>query len=375
MVAMSLTIFNGCQKDDELLNYKDENNLSDTEYAYNKLSLIGFNVLKDSKDSKFKNHVYNKVNEKFDNDFDVLLKDLEISNQNSSLKSAINSNVLEAFKGIDDNNYYPQVFIPFFDELKENNILETSDPVLVIFAGGEDDKKDEFEGYILNGNNEPEKLDFLITEDFARKNEVWVISINERVDNHGEVLPTYNSIGKKNTLKSITNSINCQIENMTVTRHYESWASGKSEVSIRAYLEYGDGLNSDGIPVDVISDRTTDDLTGILIRQFTRDDVDYARTFNLNFNLQEDWSNGDFESDPIIYLYVIFESDSWPTGTRTESDTLANGATRYMSFRSADPSYSIGTIYSNTNNGEFQSKYAGTYTVNNSNIQFNTELY
>ncbi|MFW5773374.1 MAG: hypothetical protein ACOCWD_01725 [Tangfeifania sp.] len=163
---------------------------------------------------------------------------------------------------------------------------------------------------------------------------------------------------------------------MTVTRHFESWASGKSEVSIRAYLEYWDGLNSNDQPVDVYSDRSTDDLTGILIRQFTRDDVKYERTFTLDYNLQTNWQNADFYSDPIIYMYIIFESDSWPAGTNTKSTTLADGTTRYMSFRSADNDcYSIGTIYSNTNNGVYQSKYAGTYTVNNSNIKFNTELY
>ena len=95
----------------------------------------------------------------------------------------------------------------------------------------------------------------------------------------------------------------------------------------------------------------------------------------LNYNLEANWDVTDLYTEAIIYLYIIFESDSWPTGTRTESTTLADGTTRNMTFRSADGSYSIGTIYGNRNNGVYQSKYAGSYSINNSNIQFNTELY
>lgn len=83
-----------------------------------------------------------------------------------------------------NNDKYPQIFIPFYEELRGKKKIGVSEPVVVIYV--DENENDEYEGYFFN-NGLLQKLNFLIREEYARTNEVWVISINERVDEKGDV--------------------------------------------------------------------------------------------------------------------------------------------------------------------------------------------
>lgn len=163
---------------------------------------------------------------------------------------------------------------------------------------------------------------------------------------------------------------------MTVKQHKEAYINGKSEVNIRSFMEYWNGIDPiSGLSTDVISLRTTDQYVGIDIRKFSRNEVSNKTEKTINFQIEDDWPYSNFYTDPIIYQTVIFESDCWPTGIKTETCYLANQSQRNMIFRSADGSYFCGTFYINTNNGVFQSSYVNGLVKDNSGIKFNTILY
>ncbi len=133
-------------------------------------------------DTDFKNYVYKQIEKQFDGDYNVLLNKVE-NEYGNKLKSAKINNTISFFDSI---NKYPQIFIPFYENLKNSNKIGANNPILVIYT--DENENGEYVGYQLNGSGNLQKLDFLIDEDFARNNEVWVFSINERVDENGEVV-------------------------------------------------------------------------------------------------------------------------------------------------------------------------------------------
>lgn len=163
---------------------------------------------------------------------------------------------------------------------------------------------------------------------------------------------------------------------MTIKQHKENWINGKSEVNIRASLQYYNGLyEGTGETCDVIGLMWSYSPNGNLIRQFSRNEVNNQTEITMNFMIENDWPYSDFYTDEIIYVYAIFEQDSWPIGVYTEIVPLAAPNTqRYVVYRSADPSYITGKIFVNTLNDTY-SPYAGNFVCNSSTIKFNTLLY
>ncbi|MFW6310427.1 MAG: hypothetical protein ACOC1D_04925, partial [Prolixibacteraceae bacterium] len=68
-----------------------------------------------------------------------------------------------------------------------------------------------------------------------------------------------------------------------------------------------------------------------------------------------DYGNWGREAKPIGYIGILY---------RYNNQDLISKCTCFFVYKEEG--------YTRT---DYQSKYAGTYTVNNSNIQFNTELY
>lgn len=124
-----------------------------------------------------------------------------------SLNLRSSCNILKEWKK------YPQIYIPFYEELKSEGKLNVKTPVFVFYT--DENENDLYEGYILSKKGMLSKLDYLISEEYARNNEVWVFSINERVDENGEVAYNFEDPGtmmlyykesmtEKNTLENGT---------------------------------------------------------------------------------------------------------------------------------------------------------------------------
>lgn len=216
---------------------------------------------------------------------------------------------------------------------------------------------------VQNGNN--------IDENYALENPVYIISLNENVDDNGKIPPPADDPILRDpppppaglVLKrdppppppANPTLINLKINDIGINCLNESWVAGKSDVSIRAErLTWNGKMDGqiNGADGSYSSDRSTSDLRGILIRQFYRDETWNGTSLQMktvNFNLQYNWQFVNWFSQPVIYWYVIFEKDNWPTGVQTDAGRpfLGNGISsqRFWSYRSADPSYFSGSFY------------------------------
>jgi hypothetical protein len=379
--VLFLTVFNACQKEIEV-SKKNEKNVSETEFALNSLNKIGNDIMKISNELQLEGLVYSEISKQFDGDNNVLIRNLDdaLKLRNTSLSNLINNDLksgstltynLGIITDSEGQNHYPQIYIPNIEELKKNNILGTKPPILVIYVSGIDENRTEFDGYFLN-DNKLEKMPFQITEAYSKSNEVWVLSVNERVNNNGEVSSNSSS---SPILKSAKSAINCQIQNMKIKSHKESWVSGASDVSIRTYKTYSNIFAPNTTQEAIIDgDCSSSSYLGIDIRKFSRNEVSNKKNILINFNLESNWKVDNFYTDPVRLLYVIFESDGWPAGVKSFT-IYENGAIVNLYYRSTDHYYDAGSIYGNTLNGSFSSVYAGSYSVSNSEIEFNTTLY
>ncbi|NJN40912.1 MAG: hypothetical protein HC811_00370 [Flammeovirgaceae bacterium] len=150
-----------------------------------------------NKDKEFRSILYSFVEEAFDGEHNVLFKHLMEETKNPTHARMLGNklvgeklDILNAFSNIKGKNYYPQIFIPFYDELKAKGKLSTKDPVLVVYTI--DSQNSIYQGYSLDTDgNLIETQD--VSEAFAKENEVWVVSLNERVDNEGNVTEGYKS--------------------------------------------------------------------------------------------------------------------------------------------------------------------------------------
>lgn len=160
------------------LNNSQETSLTSREEIH---SLIN-NIVKLSANSEFKQLVYDEVSKRFDGDDNVLLTNLN----GKSLKSAsIDQKYGSVVSALKDKGLYPQIYIPQFEEGRLKSAKSDS-PIYIIDGLNANDSTKQFKSVYLDENGEIRETDFLIDENFARNNEVWVISYNERVDIDGE---------------------------------------------------------------------------------------------------------------------------------------------------------------------------------------------
>lgn len=101
-----------------------------------KFNDIGHFILTENRlDKNFKEFLYGEIEKQFDGDYSVLVDVLLEKNVNSKSKQ------LGFSKRIRDDlqvqNIYPQVFIPFYEELKAAEILGSKDPIVVFHTPDE----------------------------------------------------------------------------------------------------------------------------------------------------------------------------------------------------------------------------------------------
>lgn len=367
VLSIVLTI-NACDESSEVQKQTESIELQSQEdqmaYAKNHLKVLGQAAANVAKEPEFREMLYQEIEKQFDGDYNVLFETLAnstIDNVPTGARMATTViteydiyEALEAFKGIEGADFYPQIYIPFYEELKEqktnSRVLTTdSNPVIVLFSG--DDSQDVFPGYRLNDSGELEATGFMVDEAYAMNNEVWVISLNERYfgDEENETESSTPSNGRTMASPSaIVDQIKCKC-------HKESWAAGASEVHIITIVSdyrffdldinlYGKGENEGG-----------------RIYKFSRKDVKKKRNKDVNFYILNDWND---RAPGMPYgHYVIFEYDTWPTGTK-EARWEQGGDILKWDYRSADGYYDKQTVY----NSDFAYHY-----VNNGCIEWSAQ--
>jgi hypothetical protein len=450
-ILLSITIviaFLSCKKNDSFSQESKIDITSKTyneqiEYADSHLKVIGTEIAKLATDKNFVTFIHEEVKKKFDTEYEVLVNDLK-KNANWSDKLNIKTlnESLDAFKNIEGSTFYPQIYIPRFqnDEDYPNSTnskpdAAISNQIVYVYYSGDAEvdsstsEQNSYPGYILNSNNQMQFWG-MVNEDYANNNEVWIISINEVVNNDGNnPLPCVadecaGSGGGGGGVGSIPCTgvdcdpaefpspmtpvnpnmgthlpVNCKIEKMMIKECKESWLAGASEIAIRAKLNchnnLTDGKPSPAATIQYKSDQYSNYL-GRKIAKFKRKAIKNRDIVYVNYSLQTNWPTQFYLIDPIYFDYIIFERDVWPAplnpigsknGIRRQ-DLFAIPFTGLYSddwnqkYRSQKKKYeawnfpySQGSLTSNLQIATSQNVYYASGFVNNSDISFNTIGY
>jgi len=259
-------------------------------------------------------HIYSKVEDKFDGDFNVLFRDIidsEIAGRSaySELINALESGIEIYQSMVNDEVIHPQIFIPFYEELYAQDRIGIQSPVLV-FRDGPPPADGLYTGYEYFEND----LYSIgkISEEYAKANEVWVISTNERVDENGEVRGAYTNTTESGRMESFGTPkiVSVRVKGKSCMK--EDWVGGKVDVWIQRHL-----TNTNSYPLTgfYLGDPTKDYSAEIV--KISRSDAKNSRTIGTSFTVIANW-----DTNPIYYGYnrisfVIFEYDPSPAGIKT----------------------------------------------------------
>ncbi|QPH39813.1 hypothetical protein [Pedobacter endophyticus] len=289
VLVFAVLFIGGCKKDrgeqvdksPKTFNSKQEAKV----YINKKLNEYGKILAKYAVNVEMRKLVNNKVAEKFDGDYNVLLKDL-LKNSPSEkllLKSNLKMTITPTPSGqaieplnlqllevalvepfiVNGEILYPQIYIPFFEE-QELEPIEPGDPgtpidpdpcshvvvsslepvypnpVIVAYDGEEGPGEETFTGYTYDQNgllieNIP------VDECFAKRHRVWAVTLNERANRLG-VTPQPTS-GPTPAAPTTAIGADAYFPKMTIKHHKESWIKGASEVYVIAATSWENGIN------------------------------------------------------------------------------------------------------------------------------------
>lgn len=366
-------------------------------YAESNLKLLGSEIGKLTKESGFVNFIHEAVSKKFDEEYEVLIKDLQKDTKwGDKIKTSAVNNTLKKFINIDGLNYYPQIYIPKFQANEDNSITTTSstamqEPIVYVFYGGDAEVDSASDSEVMPGytTDSSGNLVYWGTVDsaYANSHEVWIYSINESVNNSGN-LPCI--ITKANGINYMDpncdpggggdgggggggtscNGVDCdefetagntpvfpelghaktnfKIQNMTIKDPKESWLAGAAEVSIRAKLHCHNNRKEGAVyPAEEThyKSKQYSNLLGNIIRKFKRNEIRNQTQVTVNYSVESDWQYSNFYYDPIYCDFVIFERDTWPA-----KKNVRNGPSRNDLFQS--PSVMTSTWQQNYRSAE-----------------------
>ena len=227
MVALVVAVVCvGCKKDEGTNMSQSPNNFENEKSVA--VNTLVQEIAKASINDDFRNLVYKSISFRFDGDDDVLCKELQKKNREMNGEEL---NILEALDYFQIQGRYPQIYIPFFEE---NRDIRGTENVIVVNAIDINESDQAFQGYFWNG----EALvptDCLIDEEYAENHEVWVISINERVDENGNPLTVFRNgdddVSKESkSARSGTKNEYVMTINCTNLSEIESWIYGAPEI-------------------------------------------------------------------------------------------------------------------------------------------------
>jgi hypothetical protein len=368
-ILLLALIILSCKKN---ASFKDETRLSaeasDARFLNTSLKQFAIDLAPVLSNASTRNSIRNFAKQKFDEEYEVLIKDIFEDPRIASLVPVSKSGKLhnDIFKRSGEH-LYPQIYIPHLQYIEDqmpgnsreqlatpDSILEL--PVYVFYSGDAevDSALDEdiYPGYLLLHGSFV--FSTMVDEAYANEHEVWVFSLNETVNDAGKYVlpcevgtdcgdggtgggggggtgggggggggvvtlgpdddPTDAPMERKPFPELNHNKINFKIQNMRVAVHKESWLSGASEVSIRAKLVCHNG-RALGDPLGEQYEYTSDQYSGYrgkLIKKVKRKDIRNVELLTVNYPMQTEWQNEWPSQDPVHFIYIIFERDNWP---------------------------------------------------------------
>ncbi len=174
-------------------------------YTYHHLDVLGKAVMSYANDERFREVLYREVEKKPFGESTVLLPTLfqesmkngvsMLEKENKFVSAADLEKAQKAFYDVDSMVYYPQVYIPYYEERKQTGAASrksaakaNNPPVVVIYAEDDIDKK-EYPAYTLNEKDSLVEAGFMVDEAYVKENEVWVISMSEDVEMKTNMVP------------------------------------------------------------------------------------------------------------------------------------------------------------------------------------------
>lgn len=317
----------------------------DDQYLYvtEHLKTIGEGIAFLSADKEFRKTVYKEIEKKPFSDTEVLIESIfntpyvKNSSPNSSMKSVTkNDNILRSinsFQGINKQNFFPQIYIPNYENLKSKFFKEN--PIFVFYNG--DESIESLPGYVLK-NSQLVLTGYNVDEKFAEGNEVWVISLNENVDNEGK--PGRNSDSEHKGARLMSDG--GRITTMIVKDRCESFFGGQTDVYI-----YGGSTFINGIDPNTGSEANwrVPRSDRSQIRNFSKSEVENETEITVNYNFYPFWDPFRPEPGPRgdYFFYVIYEADNWPASLRNWPAYV--GTKQYtMEYRSSCNLYWAGSF-------------------------------
>lgn len=212
------------------------------------LNTVALGLLDIARDKNFRAEVYQEVGKQFDGDDNVLLKTLQekrdlrtVFSQSLSNNRIVDHKVTsqigyeygfyettdqleKAINGfvMDDEVWFSQIYIPFAENINADEL-----PTIVV--GTEDSEDCVALGYKLLKNNGFDIIE--VDESYAKEHLVWVVSVNEVVNNEGiieeEMIPNRNPNNARNP------EIFASTSSFKISDKKECWLCGKAEVSLR----------------------------------------------------------------------------------------------------------------------------------------------
>lgn len=327
------------------------------EYAESNLSKIGKGIVLTTADNNgFRELVYNEIEKKFDGDYNVLTKTLDDKSKalNVNLSDKIrkvdgnpsDGEPLSAFANVDGKSYNPQVFIPFYEELKKTGKIGIETPTLVVF-NGKKKEKDLEEGYTLQ-NGKISKLTFLVDQEYAKTHEVWVLSINDRTG--GDIKKKAGSaqlLDKPAALKKGRVAYVRDygfLNGVGIYAHKESWASGANDVYVESFYSNGPPSSNASTSVgNYIDDWNEQQVIGREFRTFAFNIGEIVLVQN---NIYDKLFGGYGVNGAYghrYFAFALYEHDSWPESIKIAYITI-NGYTSEFGYRSAESPYMVNYV-------------------------------
>lgn len=155
-----------------------------------------------------------------------LINSFKLNNQ----KNYIDSDFELVVSSLNEKGYFPQIYIPNLNNVK-SRLLKSKRDIYIIDALNTPDSIEFYESIYVDSIGDIKNSDFLIDKNFASENEVWVVSLNERVNITGEINEITNSPSNTNfrigTKSEYMLKINCpQLDKI------ESWVKGAPELRL-----------------------------------------------------------------------------------------------------------------------------------------------
>ena len=263
VVIIIIFFTTSCKEDEKTLQLVKSKSYASLEV----LTQVKEDLIPLSSDTDFRNMVYRFLELKQFGEYTILTKQLRagLKGYRMSHPTKLRYNFdLDSLFDARNEQLYPQIFVPFFEELKEQGKIGRTNPIIIVYNG--DESVMEYEGVQISENGD--NLSYhRVNENYAKKNEVWIISYNEdlidglimipddcnpdlgcTIDTGGDSGGNDNPSdppdtgpirkfcwddGVEDGTTPYPEGINFYLQKIQVNCHKEPWTAGKSEVKMK----------------------------------------------------------------------------------------------------------------------------------------------